>query len=996
VSAPSTHARILCSDLIGRDQEIRALRGHLDQVIAGAGRTVFVAGEAGVGKSALLRRFAARATASRARYLSGECTEIEARRPFGPFVQILRAALAQPSGGAAERSLRDTPELSRLLPGPSVARTATQSLDEGERFRVYESFVSFFGSLAHASTVVLAIEDVHWADEATLELLPYLTRRLRDERVLLIATYRSDELQPTHPLHHVLAELDRERLADKIKLEPLDVSDEAAVIQGALRLAHPPSADLAAAIHERCEGNPFFVEEVLKALVEHGDLAHGSLKRGEQSDRGWSVIPDSIRDAVQRRTAVLPGEARRVVQIAAVIGQSFDFELLRTVTGLSDATLVDALRSAIDAQLVVGQPDRPGLDRYAFRHALTRDAVLAGLLQRERRLLHRSIGEALETRAGEAAAADAEALAYHFDEAQDPQRARRYHELAASEASRSFAFARALRHLERAVELAPDDHPSLGDLQLRLSQAAYLASDHQRAARAADDAAQRFEDAGDLPRAGEALLQSEWHHLMLGSVGVAAERLSRARAIIEPLGETALLAELYARLSKADVTPGWSERQTAWAERALEVGRRTNAPRAQVIALRSLGLSAILSDGEKGLSLIREGLAIALKHDLVSEAQITYRHLVIAMERLGTSRAEILAVHDERARYARRHGFRTLQTIEGECVLAMRDADFDTALGLIDELRNGRTVMSATIGLFEPFIVTAREGPEKGLPLLESARRRMLDADPGDIALAENMSAVVLLLAEDMPGALQRADAAAQYLLLDTVHPIVSSGAVCAITAARAIGDTASLRRWTDLSLERSPKTDPRSAQARRAFARAERSLQDGDLDAAIATLDEHAELFAYALLIVETLGRLRLAELLLQRAASGDRDAAAAQFAAVLRFWTTAKAVWYVGRLRAWAKDRGLHVEPETNGKVAREELSPAGLADRLTSREREVAVLVANGLTNRQIAERLVISERTAEGHVEQVRNKLGFHSRAQIAAWLVEALPGSIGRR
>lgn len=987
----------LCPDLVGRDEELRRLVGVLDQVRSGTGRTALVAGEAGIGKTALLRTFAACVRDVHDRFLAGECTEIAARQPFGPFVQILRAVLAKQSKSATDRSLRKTPELLRLLPGLSPADPAVRPPEGTERYRMYESFASFFGDLAGAGLLVLAIEDLHWADEATLELFAYLARRLRGERILLIATHRSDELERAQSLLHLFADLDRGRLAERIRLAPLDIGNEAALIQGTLHLAHPPRADLVEAIHARCEGNPFFIEEVLKALVEHGDLVDGNWIRRQGRGRGWSVIPDSVRDAVQQRMALLPADTRRVVQVAAVIGQSFDFELLRTITHLPDSGLVDALRAAIGAQLIVEQTDQVATDRYAFRHALTREAALSELLQRERRLLHRSVGEELEARAraGADAAGDAEALAYHFEEAQAPRRARRYHDLAAAAASRAFAFAPALRHLERASELASVDDPDFGDLQLRLAQAAYLSSDVRRAARAADEAARWFEDAGDLRRAAEALLQSEWHHSMLGSRAIAEERLGRVRAILEPLGESALLAELYARLAfRADIGDR-AQDVAAWAARALDLSRRTNAPRAQVAALRSLGLSTARSDPDAGLHLIREGLALALEHELVSDAQITYKHLAVAMERAGAPLAEIQAVHDERVRHARRYGFHSLQSIEGECVTAMRTGDWDTALRLIHEIRGGGTSMSAALDLFEPFIITARDGPARGLPLLDSPRARLLDMKLS--GLAENMSAVVLLLADDMPGVLRHADAVADELRRETAAPIVSSGAVCAITAARAVGDTAAYRRWTDLALSRGPRIDPRHAQARRAFAQAERSFQEGDLAAAIAGFEEHAAQFADAPLLIETLAHLRLAELLLTRAGAGDRDAAAAEFAAVLPYWMTAKAVWFLGRLRAWAEQRGLPFPSNgsASATVADEEPASPGLAARLTSREREIAILVANGLSNRQIADKLVISARTAEGHVEQVRNKLGFHSRSQIAAWVAETLPGHIDR-
>jgi len=184
-------------------------------------------------------------------------------------------------------------------------------------------------------------------------------------------------------------------------------------------------------------------------------------------------------------------------------------------------------------------------ERYAFRHALTREAVLSELLQRERRLLHRVVGEALEARAGNEPGRFAEDLAEQFDQAHEVAKTRRYRALAATEALRVFAVARALHHLERAVELAPDDDPSLGSLLLRLAEAGYLSSEFRRSARAADEATRLFEAAGDANRAGAALLIGSNSRFNMGESFASREDLQRAREVLEPLGDSAELARVY-------------------------------------------------------------------------------------------------------------------------------------------------------------------------------------------------------------------------------------------------------------------------------------------------------------------------------------------------------------------------------------------------------------------------------------------------------------------
>ncbi len=502
---PPADRRILCPELIGREKELATLYGFLHEAMAGRSRAVLLASEAGVGKSAVLRAFKDRALSAGARVVGGECTEPEARKPFGPFVEIARAAVRDPSTIVAEHgSSSSVAVLLGIAPeiGPGAGPTA---IGEAERYRVHDAFVHLISDLARDASLLVAIEDLHWADEATLELFPYLARKLREHRILLLGKYRSDELHRRHPLNPVLAELARGRIAEEVRLRRLTLEETGAVIRGALGLSRPATVEFNSALQERCEGNPLFVEEVLRALVECGDLSYrdGAWRRTKEVFA--LAIPVSIRGAVQQRMQLLSSDAQQAIRVAAVIGQGFDFELLQRVTGLSETALLQALRSAVDAQLIVEDLSTDAEERYLFRHALTRESVLGELLQRERRVLQRAVGEAVEATAGARTSERAEELAYHFDQARDQERAFRYHELAAREASRLFAFATTVHHLERAVELASDDEPSLGDLYLRLADAALYALDIARALRAAEEAYRVFRAGGDRPRSGAAL-----------------------------------------------------------------------------------------------------------------------------------------------------------------------------------------------------------------------------------------------------------------------------------------------------------------------------------------------------------------------------------------------------------------------------------------------------------------------------------------------------------
>jgi DNA-binding CsgD family transcriptional regulator len=989
--------RILCPDLVGRDQELAALVAHLAAVSADAGRTVLITGDAGMGKSALLRAFTKHARSVDVRVLTGECLEIEARRPFGPFVQILRSAKKAFPAGSLERSIREVaPELARLVPELDVGVASSEAQQPAERYRIHESFVSLFRDLAARAPLVVAVEDIHWADEASLELLPFIANRLRAERILFVATYRSDALPGAPLLDRVLAELDRGRIAQRVALEALDLAGTAEVVQKALGLDRAAAAEFVKTIHARCEGNPFFIEEVLKALAERGDLQYqDGTWRNTRALQGL-VLPDSVRVAVEQRTRVLSGAALHAMQVAAVIGARFDFDLLRVVSGATEAELIAALRAAIETQLIVDEADGESDQRYSFRHALTREAVLGQLLQRERRLLHRAVGEALEAHVHADPSRHAAELAYHFDEAGDAACARRYHDAAGRDALRAFAFVGAHAHFERVVQLATKDDPTDPDQWQMLARAAYLTNDVAGAYAAAEKAIPLVEATADAERLGAALFEAGLYLSELGRISVEIALHARATALLEPLGDSPTLASLYASRALGAMTKDDPDQTIDFAQRALAMSKRTGNWRAQVRALEALGVGTAMKGQGDGLPYGRESVAIAREHDLVSETQTAYIQLLAAMEISGSPATQAQAVRVERIAHARRHGFRPAQLISLESSLAMGEGDWDDAIRLAAE--GPRDQMWTTGSMINvAIIVTARQGPDHGLPLLAEPLRMLKAGAPQvmweQAAVAQECR--LAFLAGEERGALDHAEKLAPILEGGSPLQARSHTAIYALLAARRLKDADALARWIDLAGAATGNGRISHVRARRALARAERAANEGDLDTAIDAAGEcgahlAAPVLQAWLFMPGTFVHQRRAELFLQRDGPGDRDAAAAELAVDVPHLRRGKATWLLGQLRAWADERDLPFPAEDAATPTRPAVAAAPL--HLTTREREVAVLVAQGTSNREIAEKLGISERTAEGHVEQVRNKLGFRSRAQIAAWVAETMPGS----
>lgn len=942
---------MLCPVLIGRDAELASLEAILAEVVTKGGRAALVGGDSGIGKSRLLDAFLSRARASGARALVGDCAEEEARRPFGPFIDLLRG-------------VRDLPRLAQTESDLALA-------DPDVRYRALRSFASAFGDIAAEEPLVIAIDDLQWADEATLDLFAYLARSLRGRPVLLVGFYRTDELHRLHPLRGVLATLAQARLADSLILRPLSPADTREMVRATLGLSTLAPRELSATLHERCEGNPFFVEEVLKALAETGDLVwrDGSWQYiGRVADL---VIPASVRDIVQRRLDLLPNEARAALRVAAVIGISFDFPLLQSLTRLSDQELTNALRAAVAAQLVE-EVSKPGTDRFRFRHALTRESVLADLLGRERRELHREVAHSLVARP--APEVDPEELAYHFDEAGESEPAFRYHLLASAHAETLFAFGNARKHLGRALELASGD-VDLAELQLRFSRAALSAGDARGALHAAEEAKRGYEKRRDGRGIALTLCAiSDAHWWGFGQADEARSASEESVRVLESLGTPCELGDAYGRMAQLGLFN--DDEQTAdWAARAIEVARRCGQPATEVVGLISLGGALITQGRAEGLVHAQQALRLALELDA---PDLVFRARLFAMDAAahrGARPAERRAEYEQLVGHAKQHSFRPHHVLGMEVEEAIALGDFDEALALAGQV-SPDSALSADSQLRVTLIHVARDGPEKTSEV-ESLRRRLLSAPTMWRAFATT-TAQLLLLADQPRAALAHAEPAKEPLRAGSQRFALDIAVICAIESARRLGDDAALESWIAVALDHPAAAESLIRRARRAFAGAEQARREDDLGRALELSAASVEALEHSQWpFIETIARLRHAELLLERGTEEDRAVASAELSAVVTFWRRAGAPWYLGRLRDWARQHGLRLPPAPTSVVRS--------ARALTRREREVAALVTEGLTNREIAERLVIGERTVESHIERIMDKLSRHSRAEIATWM-----------
>ena len=420
--------------LIGREAHLETMEQILAQARTGQGQTILVAGEAGWGKSRLTNEFKTRATEQGWRCLQGNCFETDRSLPYAPIAEILQSVEQTPA--------HLTPLLSR-----------TDSPAPFDKHQLYFELTAFLARLAASQPLLIVVEDLHWCDDASLELLLYLARKLANSSILFLVTFRDNEVQPS--LAHYLSQTDRERRARELRLAPLSLADTSLMVQTIFGQSRPTRAEFVDKLYPLTEGNPFYIEETLKSMLMAGDIVvsdDGIWAEGALSDLH---IPRSVQDSVQQRSKQLSPEAQDVLTLAAVAGRDFAFDLLQKLTGHDEITLLDLFKELIAAQLIV----EISAEEFAFRHALTRQAVYLNLLARERRQLHARIAETLEE-LSDSSDARLGNLAYHFYNGKNYDKTLVYARLAGERAQALHAYAAAVDHFSHALEAAPHVAPA--------------------------------------------------------------------------------------------------------------------------------------------------------------------------------------------------------------------------------------------------------------------------------------------------------------------------------------------------------------------------------------------------------------------------------------------------------------------------------------------------------------------------------------------------------
>jgi ATP/maltotriose-dependent transcriptional regulator MalT len=961
---------------VGRSEQLAELEAALREAAEGRPSLALVGGESGVGKSRLADELIRHAREVGARVLSGDCVELgEDELPYAPLLTALRPLVrdGDPALDALAPSLRAA--LDAILPGLGEDR----SMGEATQSRVFEALLTLLDGLGQDGPAVLVIEDLHWADSSTRSFIGFLARSVCTERLLVLGTYRSDELHRRHPLRPLLAELASDpymRLIDLPRFSPEELGEQLEGIVG-----DRPDAELVQRVYSRSEGNALYAEEILAAGLD-----------------GRGTLPPTLRDALMLRVERLSPPAQELIRWLAC-QPAADHLLVAAVAGFDPTDLRDALREAVASHIVVTVHD----ESYGFRHALLREVVYEDLLPGERTEMHAALAGELEQRieSGDRGAHITAQVAHHWAAAGNQPRALAAAARAGLAAERVNAFAEAQSLFERALSLwerVPEPEQLAGIDEFELLRHAALAADQagdptrqEALLRRALELVDAEADPGRAALIQERLSQSLWsQHRQDDSLTALRDGLA-----LLPDEPSAERAKLLAQFSRRRMVQSRFAESAEAAREALSVARAVGYREAEAIALNALG-TALGESGEvdPGVAYVRESLEIAREEglemeeggawinisDVLNLAGRTDEALEAALEGLETAFTQDwrttdwlkLSVSEFRFHLgdwagaeeaippaSRRHtgGTRLLwQTCRAQ--LALGRGDLDIAGEAVAALAN------ATADLTEPQFVGMH-----GILSAELSRRR------GDIDAARAV----------IDDALDRIEFCSE----DVVR--VAALAVMGLRVEGDAGEAARDRRDEEAELLARARADALlersrlAAEAGLVVEAAQLATSEGEY--ARATGSDGAGLWASAAERWDELGRPYIAAYARWREAEAlmagrERQGASRAASAALTAARRLGSVWLVEEVESLAARARLQLGEgaEAAAAAARPEADdPFGL----TARERDVLALVAAGATNREIGERLHMAEKTASVHVSRILAKLNVRSRTEAAA-------------
>lgn len=612
------------SDLVGRQHELALIGNRYKAARDGYSRVVLLVGELGIGKTCILNEVAARALDDRASVLRGGASESEGMPPYLPFLEALGEYIRLTPSDQLRKQVAQAPQiLASILPEladrlgelPEFYR----SLPEQARLRLYVAVGTFLETISMQRVVVLVLDDLHWADSASLDLLCYILQHHSKARLLILGAYRESKIDRNPALDRAMNELVRQRVLTRIAVHPLSSAEieELAVNY----LGAPISSTISQLLYEQSEGNPFFAEELIRNWIETGALLQENNRWVATSSPFLQALPPNIVGILRQRFSRISPNIIDHLRIAAIIGRTFDISMLASVENLEVETIEEHMLEAMHAGLV--RADQNG--NFTFSHDKIRECLYAEVSTSRRQRLHEIIGRKLEARYDQKNPKNTyqlAELAFHFTRSGDQARGATYSQLAAEQAVRSSAFNEAMIHYRRALELLDTDDERRGNLLLNLGETTLVAGVNGEAAIAYEAALTCLLRSGELEaaaRAAHGLGLAQWRQDALQAARVALERSLELQGnqlsaeVVRVLVDLSTLFTIYMDQHAEGI---------AYAQRALEVARSLGDRSLEAAATRAVAGEFFMRgiDISGASQLLERAVALAEESDNPTEA----------------------------------------------------------------------------------------------------------------------------------------------------------------------------------------------------------------------------------------------------------------------------------------------------------------------------------------------------------------------------------------
>lgn len=956
---------------IGRQPELSILTIALDDALAGRGQIVMLAGEPGIGKTRLAQEIAGFAERRGAQVLWGWCYEREGAPPYWPWVQPIQSYVTEASadrlrvemGPGAADIAELVPEIREKLPDlqPSPALDPQQT-----RFRLFNSIATFLKNLAQSQSLVLVLEDLHWADTASLILLEFLAQQIAESKILVIGIYRDIEVTRQHPLTESLARLSRSPAFHRLALSGLGLDHVGLFVRAAG--GENASIELINAIHAHTEGNPFFMTEVVRLLRERGELSGNG-----QPAPGPIQIPDGVKEAIGQRLNRLSVACNDVLTSASIIGREYDFRLLsRVESSLQDDRLLEVIDEALNSHLIEEIPGSG--ERYQFSHALVQQYLAESLSASRRVRLHALIGESLEELYGEDVDAHAGELAYHFTQAASiigADKQVRYALIAGERALAAFAHEEALTLFLASLNAREHDPMDSEKAAIlfglgRAQAATRLATQGEESTANMSQAFEYFAQSGDIDQA-VAVAESALHS-PLGERTRTADLVTKALSLVLPDSYHAgRLLSIYGRVLGLERGDYAGARQAF--DRALAIAKREGDLALEMRTLANAArVSHFNSNYEEAVDLGRQAILLSRQTDEPESETTAYYVASISFGRIGNLReAKQYAAAFLSAAEKLRDSFWLSGALWRNAASAYFEGDWQIARDFSD--RGFEVSPTDSRNLLTRILLEYETGNFKaGEEYLE----RLLDVKrltPPGPSFPHVATALVIAATARITGEDDRIKFAK-----DAAETALSSREG---DARLALGLIAVLRGDVALAQEHYPGIEPIRGLITATIS-GDRIL--GLLACSMGNLDQAQQHFEDASAFCRNGGyRPELAwtcydysDTLVRRGAAGDRAKAKSLLDESLIISTE------LGMRPLMERVATLRERAETLP------VEPPAYPDGLTAREVEVLRLVAAGKTNQEIADALVITLRTAGNHVANILNKTGTANRTEAASY------------